>query len=135
MMNGRVNITRFSHHIGARNDFAMIELMDKHGFTGYAVYFMLLEIIFGSGQAILPIEQPGMLKKVARDIGVSPQELNALIEDMVMCGLFDRELYTNGHGLTNALIESDLNYMEERRRAGQIGAAARWGKKKKAGKQ
>lgn len=129
-MNKRVNVTRFSHHISARNDLEMIELMDKHGFTGYAVYFMLLEIIFASGHAVLPIGQPGVLKRIARDIGMETDELQNLIQDMVIAGLFDRDVYSEEEGLTNRLIAEDIEYIVTRRKIAKMGADARWKSKR-----
>lgn len=94
------NAEYFSHDADASSDEKIIYLESKHGFTGYAFYFKMLEILARSKNFEIKLNEVSSAI-YAKKIGVSLQEFSAIIQDCVRPEihafvLVDGKLYSEG---------------------------------------
>lgn len=110
----------FPHFCNARHDRKIKRLRKELGIEGYAIYFMLLEILREQVDFSYPLSDVDLLSE---EIGTSEQKINVVIGNYKLF-----ELDKNQHFYSPKLIEylqPWLNMKEQRKLAGMKSAEAR----------
>lgn len=110
----------FPHFCNARHDRKIKRLRKELGIEGYAIYFMLLEILREQVDFSYPLSDVDLLSE---EIGTSEQKINVVIGNYKLF-----ELDKNQHFFSPKLIEylqPWLNMKEQRKLAGMKSAEAR----------
>ena len=114
-----MNASWFSHDSNARNSKKLIRLRQKHGASGYGVYWMLIERLR---------EEDGYTsdkdyEMIAFDLRVDVELIRSVVEDFGLFELSEDGRYFHAPGLDERMELKDV-----RSDAGKKGAAKRWGK-------
>lgn len=110
----------FPHFVNARNDRKIKRLRKQLGVEGYAIYFMLLEVLREQDSMRYPMKDVDLL---ADDFGTSEQKVRAVIEIYELFEIDEDQCFTSAK-----LIEFMAPYLrmkEQRALAGRASAAAR----------
>lgn len=115
----------FPHYMGARNDNKILKLRRILGLEGYAIYFMLLEVLREQNGFKYPVES---IPELEFDLRVSKEKISNVI--------FDYELFTvdDKNFFSPRLIEYLQPYLEKVERA-KTAALIRWGNNENAAKE
>lgn len=124
----------FSHYGDTRNDLRIKGVRRQFGLEGYAMYFMLLEILTGEENQCVDLDEMGEL--LALDFDVDMERFTAFIDYCVKVRLFSLDgsiLYSESLRERFAEMSDKADAISDTRAdAGKRGAAKRWGKKAKA---
>ncbi len=124
----------FSHHGDARNDLRIKGVRRQFGLEGYAMYFMLLEILTGEENQCIDLDEMGEL--LAMDFDVDMDRFTAFIDYCVKIRLFSLDgtiLYSESLRERFAEMSEKADAISDSRaEAGKRGAAKRWSKKARA---
>jgi len=111
----------FSHDSNARNDDKILTLRRVMGAIGYAIYFMIIEVLRDQADHKLKLSS---LPNLEFDFRVPVKDIEAVIND------FDLFVIHDGHFFSNRLIRSMAIFDEKRKKlseAGKRGNKQRWG--------
>lgn len=112
----------FSHDSNARNDEKLINVRMQHGAAGYGVYFMLIERLRDEANYTSVKDYNALAFDLRADAGL----VKSVVEDF---GLFT--FTENGKCFYSESLNRRMDKMNEisdaRSKAGQLGAAQRWG--------
>jgi hypothetical protein len=111
----------FPHFANARRDPKIRRLIKDHGLSGYAVYFMLLEILREQTNFSYPLEDVDLL---ADEMKVKVQVVMSVIQSY---DLFQTE--SDGNFFSKNQIKFMLPYLEKAKRAKEA-AEKRWNHEK-----
>lgn len=109
----------FSHDSNARNSKKLIRLRQKHGASGYGVYWMLIERLRDE-EAYTSDRDYEM---IAFDLRVDVETIRSVVEDFGLFEVSEDGMYFHAPGLDERMELKDV-----RSAAGKKGAANRWGK-------
>lgn len=114
-----MNASWFSHDSNARNSKKLIRLRQRHGASGYGVYWMLIERLR---------EEDGYTsdkdyEMIAFDLRVDVELIRSVVEDFGLFEVSEDGRYFHAPGLDERMELKDV-----RSDAGKKGAAKRWGK-------
>lgn len=102
----------FKHDLGARNDLGIRGLRSRRGLAGYGGYMALVEVVYEQGSA-LDLSEAWRMETVAADLGVTVQELEELIDDCAVFGLFDKERWDGKRLLISHRMADDMAAVEK----------------------
>lgn len=119
----------FSHDANARNDEKILMLRAEHGWEGYGVYWMLIEMMFESSETKLSIKK---LKGIAVNNNIAITVLQDVINTCITEELFetDEEFFWSNSLLKRKSKLIDLK--KSRSEAGKKAMEKRWAKKESA---
>lgn len=121
----------FSHYGDTRNDLRIKGVRRQFGLEGYAMYFMLLEILTGEENQCIDLDEMGEL--LALDFDVDMEHFTAFIDYCVKVRLFSLDgtiLYSESLRERFAEMSDKADAISDSRAdAGKRGAAKRWSKK------
>ena len=106
------SVDYFPHDSDARNDTKIRIMRHRYGNTGYAFYFILLELIYGSN-GFLDLSNNLTLLDTAITIGIDELMFNEMLGTAIDLGLFDSSFYktkiltSNGIGKRIELINKE----------------------------
>ncbi len=119
----------FSHDSNARNDEKILMLRARHGWTGYGLYWALVEMMFETkGTCLSHSKLPG----IAVGLSVSPDDL----QDIVKTAIEEAELFkSDGEVFWSDSLCRRKEVLKQLRRsrveAGKLGAEKRWNQDQK----
>lgn len=104
----------FSHDVtvSAGEDMERVEAV--FGLEGYAVYFKLLERIYGEGGK-LSLKDPADLARIARKFGIETNRLEEIINFFVKKQLFLKSTWVRHKTLTSSRIKRQMGIVEAKR--------------------
>jgi hypothetical protein len=94
----------FPHDTDASNDEKLEAMELKHGLTGYALYFKLLERIYRQANLELDVSDAETLQILSRKWHISTKNLTGMIGTAVRLGLFDKDAYLSAKILRSSAI-------------------------------
>ena len=114
----------FSHDANARNDEKILMLRAEHGWEGYGVYWVLIEMMFEAADTCL---YHGKAKGIAIGHNIDITLLYQIINTCIAEGLFESD---NERFWSESLMRRKAKMQElidKRSEAGKKGMAKRWG--------
>ena len=118
------NTFYFSHDGNARGDQKILYLRASHGWEGYGIYWMLIEMMFECSESKLEHEN---IPAIAYDNQVKPETLQSIVDTCIKKGLF---ISDGNYFWSNSLRcrkELALESRNKKSVAGKIGMEKRWG--------
>lgn len=109
----------FPHYYGARNNPKILMLRGKFGDTGYAKYFMLLEIMAESDSARL---ERKVFDGIAISLAIDSNQLKEIVDFCIEIGLFEE----SDEGISARRMMAHKEFRDERAASGRKGALSRW---------
>jgi Mg2+ and Co2+ transporter CorA len=113
----------FSHDANARKDEKILCLLAEHGYEGYGIYWVLVEMMFENQDTAISRK---LIKGIAYDLRVDITLLQKVITTCYNVKLFDAD---KEKIWSNSLRRRKAEYEEKKKRrsnAGKLGMAARW---------
>ena len=114
----------FSHDANARNDEKILALMARCGTISYAVYWILIEMMFESSNSKLSIE---LIDGISFSYNIDITLLQNIITSAIKLKLFDTD---DEYIWSESLIKRKeylTDYKAKKSEAGKAGMAKRWG--------
>ena len=105
----------FPHDTDAASDEKVEALRLLFGNDGYAFYFILLERIYRTSGAELDISAPETRQILARKIGVTDKQFEAMLATAVQQKLFSEKIYENRQVLTSSGIQKRARAVRQKR--------------------
>lgn len=115
----------FSHDSNARNDEKILMLRAEHGWEGYGIYWMLIEMMFESSETYL---YHSKTKGIAVAYNIDITVLKGVITTCVNEELFCTDNTTFWSESLRRRKDKYIEMKEKRSEAGKIGMSKRWGK-------
>ena len=115
----------FSHDCNARNDIKILAMRTKYGLEGYAMYFMLLEILREQSDYKLPINKY-TFKTLAWQFQCDEKLVEAFINDA--CNEFDLFILEDNYLYSESFLKRMDKYKETSSKMKKL-AESRWNKK------
>lgn len=116
----------FSHDGNANTDEKILMLRADHGWEGYGIYWLLIELMFQTGDTAL---KHSLVRGIAVANNIDITLLSGVINTCITVGLFATE---NDLFWSDSLRRRKQDYAEKKKQkssAGKKGMEARWGKK------
>lgn len=113
----------FSHDANARKDEKILCLLAEHGYEGYGIYWVLIEMMFENADTA--ISRP-LIKGIAYDLRIDITVLQSVITTCYNVKLFDAD---KEKIWSNSLRRRKAEWEEKKKKrseAGKAGMAARW---------
>lgn len=113
----------FSHDANARKDEKILCLLAEHGYTGYGIYWVLIEMMFENTDTAISRK---LIKGIAYDLRVDIALLESVIatcNDVKLFNSDDEKIWSNSLRRRKAEWEQKK---KKRSEAGKAGMAARW---------
>lgn len=113
----------FSHDANARKDEKILCLLAEHGYEGYGIYWVLIEMMFENADTA--ISRP-LIKGIAYDLRIDITVLQSVITTCYNVKLFDAD---KEKIWSNSLRRRKAEWVETKKKrsdAGKLGMAARW---------
>lgn len=113
----------FSHDANARKDEKILCLLAEHGYEGYGIYWVLIEMMFENADTA--ISRP-LIKGIAYDLRIDITVLQSVITTCYNVKLFDAD---KEKIWSNSLRRRKAEWIETKKKrsdAGKAGMAARW---------
>jgi hypothetical protein len=118
-----IHIKHFRHYNDEREKRGVQELIDKHGATGYGVYWYLLERLYFSLDRKLEWTQL-QIRLVSIDMKISTRKAKKIVGDIVSLGL----VQMHDDVISSERVEREVNEIaemrERRRRAASVAGKA-----------
>lgn len=114
----------FSHDSNARKDEKILCLLAEHGYEGYGIYWVLVEMMFDNPDTAISRK---LVKGIAYDLRVDITLLQKVITTCYNVKLFDAD---KEKIWSNSLRRRKAEWEEKKKRrsaAGKLGMAHRWG--------
>lgn len=123
-----INISHFRHYYNEREKKGVQELIERHGATGYGVYWYLLERLYFSLDRKLEWTQL-QVRLVSIDMKISTRKAKKIVGDIVSLGL----VQMHDEVISSERVEREVNEIAEMRQrrkkaasvAGKASAEAR----------
>ena len=119
------NTYYFSHDANARNDEKILMLRAEHGWEGYGLYWLLVEMMFENKETCL---KHSRIRGIAHGYNIDITVLESVINTAITEGLF----VSNGEEFWSESLrrrkEAFEELREKRSRAGKKGMRKRWNK-------
>lgn len=112
----------FIHDADARNDHKILELRARFGWSGYGIYWALVEMLRSANDYKLKVDR---MKAIALGLGEAEQVIRDVIDCCFEVGLFRQEA---GHFFSDSLNRR-MNKFEQ----GKVNRSEGWNKRRKAG--
>jgi len=116
----------FSHDSDARNDQKILMLRAEHGWEGYGIYWMLIEIMFQNDNTFI---HNNTIKGLAYCYNIDITLLQSVITTCIHNDLFASDDHTFWSEGIRKRKEMSMQSYERKRAAGRKGMASRWGQK------
>lgn len=118
----------FSHDANARNDEKILMLRAEHGWEGYGIYWVLIEMMFESTDSLL---HHSKIKGISVSYNIDITVLQSVINTCITEELFDSndEVFWS-----ESLIRRKEKYQDSKNKksaAGKLGMEKRWGAKQR----
>ena len=113
-------ISFFSHDTGARNDEKITELVMRHGWESYGIYWAVIELMFESGGKLLQSKR----NAIAYQLHCDTKKFNTILDSMIEIGLVQT---SKEHYWSNRVLFA-IEEIEGRSNVAKLNAKARWDK-------
>ncbi len=113
----------FSHDSNARNDEKILMLRADHGWTGYGIFWALIETMFESEETCIKHDR---IKGIALGFNMDITLLESIIYTCIEENLFESDGDTFWSNSLRRRKAKFLELKEKRSKAGKKGAEARW---------
>ncbi len=107
-------LTYFPHDVDASSDEKIEWMRILYGNDGYAFYFILLERIYRTGEAV-KLSNTVQKTIIAAKCGVDPKQFDRMVQSALDCGLFDRTCYEKEQALLSPGIQQRLAEVDKLR--------------------